>query len=536
MQSAKPDLAADKMERFDACPSAFVREWEAAEFAQRHGLRWPNTDEPDAKRENERALRLAEVVAAIPFYSAARGVGSPIDVQKVATKAAARIDAELRPGDMGFIMDTVRKRDALIERLISQAATARGQVELELNFEPKQLQAQWGEEGVTGLVNGNLAGGYVVAKGNRGSHVLLLDYTTGFAPPAEPKKAHEGIQTNRHFMTLAALAAIWRKAVGEDIDDLCVHVALLHRNDTEVDTVTSIEYDPTMLRSAMRWLNRTAAARVRQAGEYEAGRDADGTPAPEQAAVLDAKAVVGKHCKQCPGSICCARLTREMRREASAAAKLIAPEQLVTLRKQVKATSAAVSRNKEKELTPQHLQTLPMNIATLAETLDAAKTLRDGLALPDKVWDDATDLVRLLNERGVAVPGWELEAGASRFNFRKEMPVAGAGKGKTVAVRDADLTPPGLYKALRPVLGGMSYEEFVARACSVEAAKLRGLVGDLHGVSAESAYERVLAPKLEDKNPCEMRPNKPSVVRAQALANAAPLPEAAKSPAAVAKR
>lgn len=536
MQSTKPDLAADKMERFDACPASFVREWEAGEFAQRHGLRWPNTDAPDAKRENERALRLAEVVAAIPFYSAARGVGRPFDVERVAIKEAAKIDAELRPGDVGFIMDTVRKRDALIERLISQAATARGKVELELNFAPKQLQAQWGEEGVTGLVNGNLAGGYVVAKGNRGSHVLLLDYTTGFAPPAEPKKAHEGIQTNRHFMTLAALAAIWRKAVGEDIDDLCIHVALLHRNDTEAETVTSIEYDPTMLRSAMRWLNRTAANRVRQAGEYEAGRDAEGTPAPEQAAVLDAKAVVGKHCKQCPGSICCARLSREMRKDAATAAKRFSPEQLAALRKQVKATSAAIPRIKEKELTPQHLQSLPMNLDTLADTLEATKTLRDGLDLPEKVWKDATDLVRLLNERGVAVPGWQLEEGASRFNFREEMPVAGAGKGKTVAVRDADLTPPGLYKALRPVLGDMTYEQFVARACGVEASKLRGVIGDLHGVSAEAVYERVLAPQLGEKNPCEMRPNKPSVVRAEALANAAPLPEAAKTNSTTAKR
>ena len=482
-----PSVSGSVIGRYAECPSSYLRELEVDRFLTTQGI--------EGVTVGAAAIRggmLHQILAEIPFYSEAYGIGHPIRVRAFVEKRAAELGLVLKPGDLWYVADSIRKRDLLMETVIERAGRIGVKLET-VNLDAMRLASKDPSAPVSALPDVMV----VVSRPN-GRHGLVADYKTG-------RCGVESAVTNPQVRTLAALA--------HRISDMdsCV-VAMLQRADAAPGVIDSALFDRSALTQAVAWVEGTARYLHALRGNYERNREPDGTPLEHMDAIIEDLAKPGHHCGHCGGAVACKKLRENHDLQVGASTRPDATPLAKELRARLKAATK---------------ETLPMKPETLSVALAWSGARLDENAMPAKVWEEAAELTRQLGAKGAEIPpGWKLKEGAKRFSLRETMPLLN--DDGSVALDQAtglpmelpvEKTPSKVFSRLEPVLNGMDEATFLQRAGSVDATAVRNLLADIHGVRDDEVFERVLRP-LGAANPVWLKPNEPSVIAAPAPVSA----------------
>jgi len=503
MARLHPALNALSMERHEECSSAIVREWEKETFLQQNGIEgW--TDENHAANY-AKGVHLAAIIAAVPLMpdgyklsSIEQGIGGKKQkvvasgemisprVRARAIRAAIRSfpEVKIEPGDFAFVADVTRKRDAALGNVITAAggvgcivrtpegANSVGEIEVRWHRSARMKHAP--------RVTADVDARYLI-DGSAGIHALACDWRTGFLTlPVD--------ESNRHVRTIAAMESLLSEPHS-------VTIAMLSRNNAEPGVIDFATFNRAEQEQLVDWLGELATKTEERYKRYAESKGPDGSPGPHMAAALDRNANVGPHCGRCTGGVCCGKLLGELE-QARVKVESYMP-QIVKGRAWIKTTTTQQ---------PQSLN--PMNANALSENLEVAKTASEALALSENVWKEGSELARQLAAKKIAVPGFGLKDGA-----------------RLLKQRDAKQTPAEIWKALQDLLPGVTFQEFVAKACDVDPKAVEAMIADKHDLDPAEVFNVKLDP-LGPNNPFELRANKPSVIRAnkKIVIDAAPVP------------
>jgi hypothetical protein len=473
----------------EQCHSSHIREMEYLHFIKHHELDIDVVKEVDRHYTNERGMRLANVLVRLPYHLPDIGIsaGSSFNIDLEIKQACMAENVTLKNGDLAFIHSTLAKRDSAIRKFAGRHNGKLTEIICNQNASMRMFCTLFypSDGAAVPVTLKGTPAFWIEARTSRGNyHTLILDFTTNYAPETEDGKPHAGIRG------LAVLASSEHKRTRS------VSIAQLASGEIAPDAIRMHYFDEQDIEAAETNIRRFVSRIGIDVQNYRTSADAEGTPGKVASEQLDADAQTGDHCIECPGAACCGRARKtaeEYAREVSAAA-------VTPLMKRMRDDLKILGNT--------------MNTNTLLHVMDTTKTLTDMLSLPEKLWKDSANLARALEAKKTgSVQGWLMKPGANR-----------------VVLANEDATPEDIYNTLKPVLGGLAFDEFVRRACSVRPSAIEALVGDVEKIPPSLVLDSVLKPILGRKNPLMRKANAPTVVRnpvyASEKAKVASLPEA----------
>jgi hypothetical protein len=498
-------LSLDVLAWDQACQASAVRSTELGYFLKANGLvgakgaATKSLDTHDllgGRDDATPAKRLRALLASIRY-------GASFEERRAVIEAHA---SGLVLGDLAFIHETIAKRDAMIANFIGKHGGPEAIETLELS--PVELTLTGKSAlGVASYLVAAQPNVIVATRNKQGQrHSLVLDYEVGYLA-IDAEVSHDNTQK----LTLALLEF----ARGDMDTNASVEVAYLSRNDADAGEMDRSIYRRDFLLAELPRLLEAAENQHILRAAYDRQRDAAGDPAPEFSQKLDEIATPGEHCIRCAGKVCCGRIREAAQEFKNMRVTSDAPV-IARARALVNADKDTIE-NPKSDNTP-----LNMNTKTLATFLTIVQDVTDAARPFEAARKDGEELVRqLAAAKKPALPGFALKEGARQFKVREQMPVgpaaAGAGNGEQ-AVSAVATDPKEIFRRLKvslPAFSAVTEEQCIRETAAVDPTALRKFIADRAGVGEKEVFEKVLKP-LGDRNPIEMRQNKPSVVRATA--------------------
>lgn len=482
LQMRAPRHDADFAAVHGACAAAQARQFEVFDFAVEHRI--PGLDNSD--KEGARGEQLRAALASLPYVNKKLGVGEPYDPeQKIASLDRAR-RLNLDIAERAFLVMALNQRDALIDATIARVGRV---AKIVTKLAPHTLAVQIDVDGREERYSGTSHTLVVLENPKGEKHALLLNYKT-------TSGAITAVQDNPRLAALAALAdwnygpfaSLGVSAIGRLQDAEEIKLALYERPEIEAaqSKVVAITHSATRARRL-----------------YEEGRAVDGSLPDEVQDAIDETATVGDHCAQCSGAVCCRKLM--VARGGAVMAATIDRQDEAKVQRQIVQATLKNLQPKPADTSGPNTENL-MTPATLARTLSALDDLHTLMKPFVALSKDADELARqLVTNSKEKIPGFDgvsLKPGNARLLVRETITKDGV-------EQRCDTAPLTLLKALKPVLGDMSADQFVRDICEVnpvkvrEAASIRGLVGEDFKQAVEAFGET---------GPLHYKPNAPSVV------------------------
>lgn len=458
-----PQLSASAMARYEACAASYSRELEAWNFFQDQKIFGLAIEETAIKGSD-----INEVFKNIPYVSEKTAIGGkPFNLYRKINQVVAEIDASMKPGDFWFVFKAVRKRDAMIDYLISSVPNPVKNIEIKLDslrFQ-KTISYKKHSENVSGLTNVLV----IVTDANNQKHALILDYKSGLHPV-------DRSETNRQLITNAAL-------VRENIADISrVLVGILARDSISEKTKLA-EFREPELQLASRWLDRYAKASIDAKEIYEKGNATKLSTKTQ--AQLETLSQVGDHCFFCRGKVCCTKLHKSIENMSE-----------IYDRDEKQHENFLSARNEIREARKSgNIETI-MTTIQLAEAIKTTKGFVSKLNLIEKLNEELCDIARQLNEKGKNLPGIGFESGKTYLRLRD----------------DVDTSPKKVWEAMKPVLPkNLTQTEFLSECCDVDPIKVRAKLSDFKSIPERQVFDKLLTP-LKESNPFTIKSGKISVV------------------------
>ena len=458
----EPRLSASAMDRAFACETTFARAWEGFDLRVALGA----TEEKERADASSGTL-IHEVLSAIPFFSQKYSIGIPRNIFAVVDEAAANLGIELEEPERWYVVKSISKRNAFVENALARAVDETGSFsQLEINLDNERMVHPQRPQ-FSGLADVMVS----FRDGLGKTHALIVDYKSGAKGPKYPRPAE-----NKQLLSLAVLAAA-NKAPLESVS-----VSLFDRENVNGSVLTA-RYRKEHLEIASQQLlaKIDKAENLRDlVSPYFRSAGGDGTVPPSVQQVLDESASVGDNCAFCTGNICCQ--------------KMLAQRSSV-----LRAMDDTPLRDKN--------GIEAMNTNEFADALRQAAWLAGRYAPYEKLLSDLKEVARPALQNGAQIGGAALKEGARTWNLVPS--VSGAKEGDPDRLRD--LSPSALYEELKPAVGDLSFEGFLAAACEVNSTALRSLLMDRLGVKKPDELDARLKAIFDGKAPLAMSRRQPSV-------------------------
>jgi hypothetical protein len=474
VQHQAPRLSASAAARQAACASSYAREIEYYNFANSAGLAGIVGDQAA-----NRGTLLHKVMAAVPFSGRDFGV-EPFDLRTRVVEEAGRLGTPLNGYEAFACTELLTKRNEFIEAVIDAHPCGRGGVEdVELFLDERRLRVLVDQDGhwklppapgtaaAPGLVDesSGLPDVLVIVRGGGQSVGGVFDFKTGMA---EYDSAD-----NRQLDALIALLTLEEEAAGRP--PLHSALASIAAESAQGEPLRVSAYAQTDLQRVRRWLLQYIAQPVQLAWTLRVGGAAE--PLLVEQRALDKAAVVGSHCLNCRGKVCCGAL------------KLKAAE-----------FEYAIAHKYEYLLNdPKLLDPTTVNTKTLSDTLALATAIENFGALYSKLREEAETLTLQLHEKGVTVDGTVVEPGRSRVTLTE--------------------TDPKKLHAQLGALTGETLDQFVIGvAGKVSATAVRAHLAEKLGLPEPKIVDALKA-RFDEASPLIKVPEKSSVKVTRELAD-----------------